>query len=256
MRLALFLALFSVTGACDSPGGRGQALIPDGDTSVASTGDTHETAPETLADSEAAPEVTPEVIEDTTPPSVCALGCIPVDAASGALGVMFQQFDFSPRPALMGGGAPQGDWDLVEIDVFAQGTFAEGIEVSFANHGSTRGRASFGGDAMAMSLDLDMDITVTAFGSTSSSSGASAIELGGCHEARDGKLVGPLATCTPGGPPNPEEGSLDYELGSDLQVGVELTREQLIALLPPDQQEAASWAIVGPLYLVALFERP
>src|SRR5262245_36268864 len=118
MRLALFLALLSVTGACDSPGGGRQAVIPDGDTSVASTGDTHdETAPEVgpETDSEASPEVTPEVIEDTTPPSVCALGCIPVDAALGALGVMFQQFDFSPRPSLVGGGAPQGDWDLVEI---------------------------------------------------------------------------------------------------------------------------------------------
>ena len=44
--------------------------------------------------------------------------------------------------------------------------------------------------------------------------------------------------------------------GAQLIIGVEMSREALIGLLPPDQQEAGEFAIVGPMYLVSTFEKP
>jgi hypothetical protein len=215
-----------------------------------------EVGPEIDSAPDTTPEVAPETVADTGVASVCALGCMPISSQGAPTGVLFRQYDTLPRPSLGGGDAPSGDWVLSSVDVYALGTFATGIQVTFADHGATAGRLGFGGDALAMELDLDLAVTVSAFGSTGSDSARSLFTLGGCHEVEGAHIVGPLGTCVAGAPPNDASVSLDFELDGGLAIGVELPREALIALLPPDQQEAGSLAIVGPLYLVAGFERP
>jgi len=245
--------------ACPEPGARNQRLAPDSTTEAAGSEATQGTSTEATEATSVEPEVVPDTNGvDAAATSVCALGCIPVSTAGLPTGIAFCQFDNGPRPTLTGGAAPDGDWVLAGIDIYPLNTFAEGIAVTFGDHGATAGRIAFGGDAMALALDLDLAVTVTAFGSSGSDTSRSLVTLGGCHEIDGARITGQLLTCADGfeaGLPPPE--SLDFELGQDtLSVGVELTQEMLIALLPPDQQEAGRYAIVGPLYLVASFERP
>jgi len=120
--------------------------------------------------------------------------------------------------------------------------------------GGTRTASITGGFvALAMALDLDLDVTVSAFGSTGSDSARSLVSLGGCHAVNGTRLRGSLGSCGEG--LESGESSLDFELSAaSLVIGVEVSRESLIALLPPDQQEAGDFAIVGPMYLVATFK--
>lgn len=264
----MWLVLFA---ACDSPGGGPQAIAPDGVGDVITDAASVAETSDTLGAAEATPETSPAETVDTTadtaadtsapdtgPVSVCALGCIPISTETAPTGVVFRQYTTAPRPALKGGPAPQGEWVLDAVDIYSQGTFADGITVTLADRGATAGRVAFGGDAMAMALDLDLQVTVTAFGSTGSDGARSRVAVGGCHEVVGTRIVGDLGDCaegfeTSGSAP----ASLDYELtGVDLAVGVSITREQLIALFPADQREAADFAITGPLYLVARFVSP
>lgn len=253
--------------ACDSPGGGPQAIAPDGVGDVITDAASVAETSDTLGAAEATPETSPaETVDtmvdtsapDTGPISVCALGCIPVSTETAPTGVTFRQYTTAARPTLKGGPAPQGEWVLDAVDIYSQGTFADGITVTLADRGATAGRVAFGGDAMAMALDLDLQVTVTAFGSTGSDGARSRVAMGGCHEVVGTRIVGDLGDCaegfeTSGSAP----ASLDYELtGADLAVGVSITREQLIALFPADQREAADFAITGPLYLVARFVSP
>lgn len=255
-----FVSVVTALGlGCDSPGGSPQQVAP-GDTRDASevSGADTSAPPDTGGGVDTqAPDTRPEVT-DTAQPSLCALGCIPVSTDTAPRGVVFTQHPDGPSPALTGGAAPTGDWVLSAVDIHPNGTFAEGIEVDFDNAGDTAGRAAFGGDAIAMALDLHLMVTVTAFGSTGSDTAQGTVALGGCHEVEGARLSGTLATCAEGFPVGTTPpSSLDFELGAgSLAIGVELSRETLIGLLPVDQQEAAGLGIIGPLYLVATFERP
>lgn len=256
VRCARWLAYGLVLAACDSPGGGTSAIAPDG---VGDSASDAASVAETLAPADATPEAIADTsAPDTGPVSVCALGCIPVSAETAPNGVAFRQYTASPRPALEGGDAPQGEWVLAAVDIYSQGTFADGITVELADRGATAGRVAFGGDAMAMALDLDLQVTVTAFGSTGSDGARSLVALGGCHEVDGARLIGSLGDCVDGSAPGSGElAALDFELASEaLAIGVELSRDALIALFPADQREAADFAITGPLYLVARFERP
>lgn len=261
------LVCMALLAACDSPGSGSQAIAPDGvgevasdAASVAETNDTMgsaEATPETIADT-AVETSAPEVEPETGPVSVCALGCIPVSAETAPNGVVFRQYTSAPRPVLGGGAAPQGEWVLEAVDIYSQGSFADGISVALADRGATAGRVAFGGDAMAMALDLDLQVTVSAFGSTGSESARSLVALGGCHEVDGARLIGSFGDCAEGfGAGDGGLAALDFELTAEaLAIGVQLTRDQLIALFPADQREAADFAITGPLYLVARFDRP
>lgn len=260
-----------VLAGCDSPGGGPQGVAPDGLGEVhidaASVGETvPDTAPETspseVTPDSNAPEATPdtsvpEVAQDTGPTSVCAAGCLPVSTDTAPTGVVFRQFG-SARPTLRGGDAPGGEWVLALVDIYSQGTFADGIEVALGDHGATAGRMVFEGDAVGMALDLDLDVTVTAFGSTGSETAKSLVAVGGCHEVEGTHIVGNLGNCAEGFEPGSAPlASLDFELGGGtLAIGVELSRDSLIALFPADQRDSAEFAITGPLYLVSRFERP
>lgn len=256
--------------ACDEPGSGSQAIVPvDTRNEVASdiaetVGDaadaTVEVVPdtvvaETVLDTVVPDTATPETVAPETTTSICEQGCLPINTAGAPTGVVFRQFGDQVRPTLRGGNAPTGTWVLGIVSIYSQGTFAEGIEVTFSDHGATAGRIAFNGDAIGMALDLDLDVTVSAFGSTGSDSARSPVSLGGCHEVDGTRLRGNFGACGAG--LESEESAIDFELtASALVVGVEVSREALIALLPPDQQSAGDLAIVGPMYLVASFERP
>ena len=184
---------------------------------------------------------------------MCSEGCLPISTVGAPTGVEFRQFGDQARPTLRGGGAPEGTWELDLVAIYSRGTFAEGISVVFSDHGATAGRIAFDADALAMALDLDLDVTVSAFGSTGSDSARSLVSLGGCHAVNGTRLRGSLGSCGEG--LESGESSLDFELSAaSLVIGVEVSRESLIALLPPDQREAGDFAIVGPMYLVATFK--
>jgi len=259
--------------ACDEPGSGAQGIVPtdsvgagdvtdtgmSGGTEVATDTVVPETAtPETVAPDTATTEtVVPdtsvsETVGGETVASVCSGGCLPISATGAPTGIDFRQFGNQGRPTLRGGDAPEGVWELDLVAIYSQGTFADGISVTFSDHGATAGRIGFDGDAIAMALDLDLDVTVTAFGSTGSNSARSLVSLGGCHEVQGARLRGSFSACGEG---LASEGSLDFELSAtSLTIGVEVSRESLIALLPPDQQEAGDFAIVGPMYLVSTFK--
>lgn len=260
--LTVLICLISVGGACDEPGA----------TSGVAPGDVHtDTGADTLAAADT--QVTSDTVDTSAPDttlatrdtqpddstaSTCALGCIPVSTSTAPTGVVFKQYASGPAPTLLGGAAPTGDWVLRSVDIYPNRTFADGIEVTLANHGATAGRASFGGDAVAMALDLDLEVTVTAFGYTGSDSARRLVAVGGCHAVSGARLTGQLSTCAQGFPAGSNvPSSLDFELASStLSLGLMLTRETIISLLPAEQQEAAEFAITGPLYLVARFEKP
>jgi hypothetical protein len=255
-----FLALLT---ACDSPGSSGSNnLVPDS-TSDASpdvadtTADIADTADTGVMDT-GSPDTADTAPPDTTPPSVCALGCIPVQTATAPRGVTFQQFPDGPAPALTGGVQPTGDWVLQRIEVRPNGTFTDGVDVQIANAGQTAGRAAFGGDAIAMALDLHLSVTVTVLGTSGTDTARQEVALGGCHAVTGTRLTGQLGSCASGFPPGTTApASLDFQHDTtNLAIGLSLTREQLIALLPEDQRESAELAITGPLYLVARFVRP
>lgn len=258
------LSLLALVTACDSPGSSGSNnLVPDSnsDTSAPDVADT--VAPDTGSTDTVTPDTsTPDTTPpDTTPPSVCELGCIPVQTATAPRGVTFQQFPDGPAPALTGGAQPTGDWVLQRIEVRPNGTFTEGVDVQIANAGQTAGRAAFGGDAIAMALDLHLSVTVTVLGTSGTDTARQEVALGGCHAVSGTRLTGQLGTCASGFPPGTTApASLDFQLEAGatpaLAIGLSLTREQLIALLPEDQRESAELAITGPLYLVARFVRP
>lgn len=255
------LSLLALFTACDSPGSSGpNTLVPDStsDTSAPDAADVADTsAPDTTLDT-TPPDTTPA---DTTPPSVCALGCIPVQTSTAPRGVTFQQFPDGPAPALGGGAQPTGDWVLQRIEVRPNGTFTDGVDVQIANAGQTAGRAAFGGDAIAMALDLHLSVTVTVLGTSGTDTARQEVALGGCHTVSGSRLTGQLGSCASGFPPGTNApASLDFQLDAGatpgLAIGLSLTREQLIALLPEDQRESGELAITGPLYLVARFVRP
>jgi hypothetical protein len=196
---------------------------------------------------------------DTAPASLCALGCTPISVEGAPYGVTFAQPE-DGRTSLAGGEAPDGVWNLRATEVYASGAFVDGIAVTFGNAGETAGRAIFGGDAMALVLDLHLDVTVDVFGTSGSGIGRGKVELGGCYERVSGELRGALGTCASGFPEGtapPESVGFEFAGGdAPLRIGVTLSQGTLISLLPPDQQAAASAVIVGPMYLVATFERP
>lgn len=277
MRTVAVWACVGWFAACDSPGGRSQALVPvdgsdaadsdaplfevsDGDASdTGEPGDTGDTGDATAVETvdTALPETVDTAVPetDTTSPETVACGdeCLPVSTEGAPTSVVFRQLGTTPRPSLRGGAAPSGDWDLGVVTVYTSGTFAEGIDVQFGNHGQTAGRITFTAEALAMALDLDLDVTVTAFGSSGQDTAKSLVTLGGCHEVAGAQLVGDFRDCTAG---SASQGRIDFELdGGNLDIGVEISREALIALLPPDQQSAGELAILGPMYLVASFTR-
>lgn len=269
--LAVLFSAFSFGVACDDPGGTSGVAPGDVRADTADTADTAsdavdtsatDTAPDALDTAlDTTPDTTPDT-RDTTPDdttaSTCALGCIPVSTATAPTGVLFKQFASGPAPTLRGGAAPTGDWVLRAVDIHPNQTFADGIEVTLANHGATAGRASFGGDAAAMALDLDLEVTVSAFGSTGTDSARRLVAVGGCHAVSGARLTGQLSTCAQGFPAGSAvPSSLDFELAAGkLSLGLLLTRETIISLLPVDQQEAADFAVTGSLYLIAKFEKP
>ncbi len=209
---------------------------------------------ETSTDSAAATEV----LQDTTPSSLCALGCLPISVDGAPLDVTFEQTNGAP-PRLGGGEAPEGNWVLKSVEFFPEGAFIEGMTVEFGNAGETAGRALFGGDAMAMMLSLHLRVTVAAFGTTGTGDGRGQVTLGGCHDLEDGTISGELHTCAEGFPENaPPPAHLDYEhLGEgSLRLGVELTRDMLVSLLPVEQQASAGPLFIGSLRLIATFTRP
>lgn len=270
MRTVVVWACWGALAACDSPGGRSQALVAtDGTADVTESTDTplfelpdevggetvDATSPEVdTAQPETIDTTQPETIDTTQPETVaCGDECLPISAVGAPTGVVFRQFTTTPRPTLGGGAAPGGDWELGVVTVYTTGTFADGIEVAFGNHGQTAGRITFSADALAMALDLDLDVTVTAFGSSGSDNARSLVTLGGCHDVSGTRLVGDFRDCTAG---SASQGQIDFELdGGNLDIGVEIAREALIALLPPDQQSAGELAILGPMYLLASFTR-
>lgn len=258
------LSLLALVTACDSPGSSGSNnLVPDSTSDtvapdVADTSTPDSSPPDTSAPDTTTADTTPA---DTTPPSVCELGCIPVQTATAPRGVTFQQFPDGPAPALNGGAQPTGDWVLEKIEVRPNGTFTDGVDVQIANAGQTAGRAAFGGDAIAMALDLHLSVTVTVLGTSGTDTARQEVALGGCHAVSGTRITGQLGSCASGFPPGTNApASLDFQLEAGaapgLAIGLSLTREQLIALLPEDQRESAELAITGPLYLVARFVRP
>jgi hypothetical protein len=258
-----YLAALVLVTACDSPDASGPSgLVPDSTPDTSTDTDTS-VAPDTGDTGNVSDTSTPldTVVPDTAEPSLCELGCIPVQTATAPRGVTFQQFPSGPAPALSGGVQPTGDWVLNRIEVRPNETFASGIDVQIANAGQTAGRAAFGGDAMAMALDLHLSVTVTVLGSSGTDTARQEVALGGCHGVSGTRLIGELDTCASGFPPatNPPA-SLDFQLDTAgngaLAIGLSLTREQLIALLPEDQRDSAELAITGPLYLIARFTRP
>lgn len=269
--------------ACDSPGGGGKTLIGSDvrtdttsttDTSILTVpDDTATSSPDAIEETTVAP---PDTVEDTAvepdtvvPPgdtvttpdtvqSVCAQGCLPAIPTAGALVAFTQYGTTTPPPTLGGGAAPTGQWRLDAVDIYPYGTFVDGFSITIQNEGDTRGRANFSGDAMQLGLFLDLHIYVDAFGTTGDDTGSANVAIGGCHEVDDPYIVGELDKCAAGWPdtvtpPN----QLGYASSTNsLQLELELAPEFLIAMLPPDQQDSASFVIVGPLYLVASLERP
>jgi len=268
VRLARILGVAGLVGAaCDDPGNGSQGVMPVETRDAA--GDVAETVGE-IADGTVAPEtfvpditpdtiapeaVVPETVTPETTTSICEQGCLPINTAGAPTGVDFRQFGAQARPVLRGGNAPTGTWVLASVSIYSQGTFAEGISVTFSDHGATAGRIGFNGDAIGMALDLDLDVTVSAFGSTGSDSARNPVSLGGCNEVDGAHMRGNFGACGAG--LESEESAIDFELtAAALIVGVEVSREALIALLPADQQNAGELAIIGPMYLVATFSRP
>lgn len=275
-------AIWIVLGiACDEPGGRSAfSVAPEvGDTGgvVDGAGDTGTADTTTAGDDSGAPveTVADTLVPDTTPPDTtpaetvapdttaevevgeCQGGCLPVSAAGAPTGVVYSQFASQPRPILRGGEAPDGEWVLTRIVFYTLGTFATGISVSFQNNGQTAGRVAFDADQMAMALDLDMLVTVSAFGSSGSDSARSPLAFGGCHSISGARIEGSFGECGSGLGGGTAQGAIEFEHGpGTLAIGVEIPREALIALLPPDQRESAELAIVGSMYLVTSFGPP
>jgi hypothetical protein len=104
-----------------------------------------------------------------------------------------------------------------------------------------------------LAIDLDLTVTVDVAGSVGSNTAQSALMLGGCDQFVGATLSGDFDHCADGFPSGTSAPSaLPYAYqGNTLMLGVTITRDMLIAMLPPDQQGAAEFAIVGDLVLVA-----
>lgn len=260
-RLLTALASLVALAGCDSPSSS-SPITPTGDTLAndAAPSPTDAGAEVSPPVADATPDTSPEASGDTRPPSVCELGCIPVFTSTAPRGVTFQQYPSGPPPQLSGGAPPTGDWVLRRVEIRPNATFAEGIQVELDNAGETAGRAAFGGDALAMAIDLHLLVTVTVLDSSGSDTARQEVALGGCHASQGARLVGSLHECASGFPPGTSPpSSLDYQHdpgAGTLSLGLMLSREALIALLPEDQRETGQYAITGPLYLVAQFGRP
>lgn len=269
LKSGLFIVALGLAGAtCAEPGGRSgdNQLVTMADGSDAEVGVADSEASEVAettapADTAIVDTVQPETTTpDTTAPEAetvgCGESCLPVSLIGAPTGVVFQQHATGPWPTLAGGDAPLGSWELEAVDFYTAETFTFGISVTFSNNGATAGRIELTGDAMAMALDLDMEVTVSAFGSTGSDSARSVLSLGGCHDVSGSRLVGDFGDCASGLSAT-GQGTMDFEHGAGrLSIGVEISREDLIALLPPEQQESADFAIAGPMYLVSRFVTP
>ncbi len=264
--------------ACDSPGGGAGALVA-GDASATTAPDSNPStdtdsgtqAPlDAVADSapfdtgdarDTMPTPTETAATDTGPGEVttaCTPACIPLGVATS--GVSFVQFgaDVLP-PDLKGsspaGARPTGVWELVEVHIYPYGTFTEGITVTLEDRGGTSGQAAFQDTLFMLGIDLDLTVTVDVAGSVGSNTAQSSLSLGGCDHFVGATLTGDFDHCADGFPSGTRAPStLPYAYqGNALSLGVTITRDMLIAMLPPDQQATAEFAIVGDLVLIAKF---
>ncbi len=194
-------------------------------------------------------------------PDVGPITCPEVPAEGAA--VTFTQVPRTfPPPALIGniGGAsdPVGAWKLQDLTFFQPGTFVDWVEVTFSNAGDTSGNAVLeAGGVFGVHLLLDLSLRVVVGENVGEDTASATIELGGPVNIAEGALHGDFTRCGTGVAETgvvPDRLAFDHD-GTRLRLAVELSKDAIIGLLPPDQQENAAFVVTGPLTVVARFSR-
>lgn len=222
-------------------------------------------APDLAPQPDAAPDLasdTPPVAQDVSlAPDVGPITCPDVPAAGDP--VNFTQVPRTfPPPTLIGnvGGAgdPLGAWKLQDLTFFQPGTFVDWVEVTFSNAGDTSGNAVLeAGGVFGVHLFLDLSLRVVVGENVGEDTASATIELGGPVNIAEGAFHGDFTRCGAGVAETgvvPDRLAFDHD-GARLRLAVELSKEAIIGLLPPDQQENAAFVVTGPLTVVARFSR-
>lgn len=195
---------------------------------------------------------------DTT--QVCTSECLEVMPGLPGVAITLQALSVS-APTLrgvLGQRAPLGRFELVAIDVYPKGAVPSFVSLRVTDGGDTNGAAELAGDTWGVHLFLDLAVSLSAFGQGFDQAARQELAGGGCYALSGAILESDLSHCASGWPEDvdvPDEAEFEYDDASgSLKMKLELSKEFLLALVPPEYAGLASLGISGPLNLVLGFE--
>lgn len=181
-----------------------------------------------------------------------------LEPAVGAAGVPVVMRGGDP-PVLQGGTVTSGALELDQIEVYADYTFSSLVEsVNVTSNGGTAGGLEFQAADWGFSAELDLFIDITAIGMDFGQPFQQVLGAGGCYTVEDNFLASDLSECGASWPEGAEPpDSLEFETtAGGMRFLLILTREALLASVPPENQFAAELAIEGDLPVLFTFSRP
>jgi hypothetical protein len=166
-------------------------------------------------------------------------------------------------PSLAGGEILSGTYEMSSVELFPEGsepTFLAGVvtSVDVRSNGNTFGSLVFNGADYGFDAQLDLYIGIGTIVGDFEQFFSQQIFAGGCYTISSNELVSDLTACGgvwPEGSTPPD--SLEYESTpetGEIQQLLILTRETILASVPPEDQTMAGLAIVGDLPVLFTFE--
>lgn len=191
---------------------------------------------------------------------VCTSECLEVAPGLPGVAITLQALSVS-APTLrgvLGQSAPLGRFELVAIDVYPKGAVPSFVSLRVADGGDTSGAAELEGDTWGVYLFLDLAVSLSAFGQGFDQAARQELAGGGCYSLSGAILESDLSHCATGWPEDvdvPDAAEFEYDDASgSLEMKLELSKEFLLSLVPPEYAGLASLGISGPLNLVLGFE--
>ena len=159
-----------------------------------------------------------------------------------------------------GGSSLDGDYTLTAVDVYTKGTFNSTFVSSadISDNGESNGTARFADDLWGYFLNFDIHFNLQTIGGPQEGDAVKSLRGGGCFTLSGASLTTETGRCDEGWPDTvtpPSAYQISFDSTSGVaKVKITLSKEFVISLLPPDQQNLGSLAIMGPLVFVLTFQ--